>query len=128
MNAWAGQTTSGSEKCAKLATICAAWFLFFLATSLAAAQQYDQSRDDTSGNKTDVRKHSATSELAKSNLTRVAASAGQIREVLVKDVGLLVELKRWIARDAANSGQVVEDSGLTDEAIFERLERDVEFR
>src|SRR5262245_2729153 len=95
---------------------------------VALGQQYDRTRDDPQNTKTDSRKYSAASELAKSNLSRVAASAGQIREVLVKDIGLMVELKRWIAKDAADNGQVVEDSSLTDEAIFERLERDVEFR
>ena len=68
------------------------------------------------------------SELAKDNLNRVAASAVQIRAVLVKDAGLLVELKRWIAKEATDNGQVVEDSKLLDEAIFDRLNRDVAFR
>ena len=58
----------------------------------------------------------------------MAASAIQIRLVLVKDEGLLVELKRWVAKEATDNGQVVEDSTLTDQAIFERLERDVAFR
>src|SRR5262249_54496806 len=70
----------------------------------------------------------APSELARENLKRVAASAGQIREVLLKDAGLMVELKRWVAREAAENGQVVEDGSLTDQAVFERLEQDVEFR
>ncbi|MGC2891238.1 MAG: polysaccharide biosynthesis/export family protein, partial [Candidatus Acidiferrum sp.] len=39
-----------------------------------------------------------------------------------------MELKRRIAKEATDSGQVVEDSSLTDQAIFERLERDVVFR
>ncbi len=69
-----------------------------------------------------------TSDLAKDNLNRVAASAVQIRTVLVKDAGLLVELKRWIAKEATDNGQVVEDSKLLDEAIFDRLNRDVAFR
>ncbi len=68
------------------------------------------------------------SELAKDNLNRVAASAIQIREVLVKDAGLLVELKRWVAKEAADNGQVVEDSHLSDQAIFDRLDHDVAFR
>jgi len=68
------------------------------------------------------------SELAKENLSHVAASSVQIRDVLLKDAGLLVELKRWVAKEAADNGQVVEDSNLTDEAIFERLDHDVEFR
>jgi protein involved in polysaccharide export with SLBB domain len=65
---------------------------------------------------------------AEENLGRVAASATQIRAVLVKDEGLLVELKRWVAKEATDNGQVVEDSMLTDQAIFDRLDRDVVFR
>ena len=67
-------------------------------------------------------------DLAKGNLERVAASAIQIREVLVKDAGLLVELKRWVAKEATDNGQVVQDSSLSDQAIFDRLEGDVAFR
>jgi polysaccharide export outer membrane protein len=68
------------------------------------------------------------SELARQNLSHVAASSVQIREVLVKDPGLLVELKRWVAKESADNGQIVEDSDLTDQAIFDRLDQDVEFR
>lgn len=75
--------------------------------------------DDTVGQSPD---------LSQENLRRVAASAIQIRTLLIKDEGLLVELKRWIAKEATDNGQVVEDSKLTDQAIFERLERDVAFR
>jgi protein involved in polysaccharide export with SLBB domain len=67
-------------------------------------------------------------DLTQENLGRVAASAIQIRSVLVKDEGLMVELKRWVAKEATDNGQVVEDSNLTDQAVFERLERDVAFR
>jgi protein involved in polysaccharide export with SLBB domain len=67
-------------------------------------------------------------DLTQENLGRVAASAIQIRSVLVKDEGLMVELKRWVAKEATDNGQVVEDSSLTDQAIFERLEQDVAFR
>jgi protein involved in polysaccharide export with SLBB domain len=69
-----------------------------------------------------------TPDLTQENLGRVAASAVQIRSVLVKDEGLMVELKRWVAKEATDNGQVVEDSSLTDQAIFERLEQDVAFR
>src|SRR5580704_1517435 len=69
-----------------------------------------------------------TSDLGKENLERVAASSIQIREVLLKDAGLLVEMKRWIAKEATDNGQVVEDSNLSDKAIFDRLDRDVAFR
>jgi len=67
-------------------------------------------------------------DFAQENLSRVAASSTQIRAVLIKDEGLLVELKRWVAKEATDSGQVVEDSSLTDQAIFERLDQDVAFR
>jgi polysaccharide export outer membrane protein len=72
--------------------------------------------------------NSGLSDLAKDNFDHVAASAVQIREILVKDAGLLVDLKRWIAKEATDSGQVVEDSKLTDEGVFERLDRDLAFR
>jgi polysaccharide export outer membrane protein len=68
------------------------------------------------------------SELAKENYSRVAASAAQIKTVLAQDAGLLVELKRWVAKDATDNGQVVEDANLSDDAIFERLDRDLAFR
>src|SRR5437660_9164161 len=67
-------------------------------------------------------------DLTQENLRRVAASAIQIRSVLVRDEGLMVELKRWVAKEATDSGQIVEDSNLADAAIFERLEQDVAFR
>ncbi|MGB8321479.1 MAG: SLBB domain-containing protein, partial [Candidatus Acidiferrum sp.] len=62
------------------------------------------------------------------NLDRVAASAAQIKAILLKDVGLLVELKRWIAKDASDNGQVISDLDLTDSAVFERLTNDVRLR
>ena len=68
------------------------------------------------------------SELAKDNYSRVAASAVQIRAVLLLDAGLLVELKRWVAKEATDNGQIVEDQSLTDQAIFDRLDRDQGFR
>jgi polysaccharide biosynthesis/export protein len=68
------------------------------------------------------------SELAKDNYSRVAASSVQIRSVLVRDAGLLVELKRWVAKEATDNGQIVEDSDLADQAIFARLDRDIVFR
>ena len=70
----------------------------------------------------------ALSDLAKENLDHVAASSIQIREVLVKDAGLLVELKRWVAKEASDNGQVVQESNLTERAIFDRLDRDTTFR
>jgi polysaccharide export outer membrane protein len=68
------------------------------------------------------------SDLAKDNLRRVAASSAQIQSVLSRDPGILVELKTWVAKEATDNGQVVDDSMLTDQAIFDRLDHDIEFR
>ena len=70
----------------------------------------------------------SASELAKDNLDRVAASEGQITAVLTANPGLFVELKRWIAKDAADRGQILRDSDLTDAALLSRLANDVRFR
>jgi protein involved in polysaccharide export with SLBB domain len=60
--------------------------------------------------------------------SRVAATADQIRAVLAKNPGLLVELERVVERETIAKGQLVEDSDLTQEAVFDRLEDDVAFR
>jgi len=69
-----------------------------------------------------------SSDLGRDNLSRVAASAADLKIVLLRDAGLLVELRRWIAKDATDHGQVVSDPDLTNDAIFERLEADSQFR
>jgi protein involved in polysaccharide export with SLBB domain len=100
---------------------------FAFCGSANAQQQVEKQRTtrDQSRNTSGVEQ---SPDFAQENLGRVAASAIQIRLVLVKNEGLLVELKRWVAKEATDNGQVVEDSTLTDQAIFERLERDVAFR
>jgi len=107
-----------------LATICVAALAF---CPLIFGQGYDRDRTQPAahsrGNRT-----TELSDLAKENLSRVAASSPQIKEVLVKDSGLLVELKRWVAKEATDNGQVVEDSKLSDQAIFDRLDHDLAFR
>src|SRR5258708_7949621 len=68
------------------------------------------------------------SELGRENLSRAAASATDLKAILIKDAGLMVELKRWIAKDATGHGQIISDNDLTDQAIFDQLEMDVQFR
>jgi len=68
------------------------------------------------------------SELARQNMARVAANAEQIALILHRDPGLIVEVKRWIAKDATEHGQIITEADLTEEAIFDRLENDVTFR
>jgi protein involved in polysaccharide export with SLBB domain len=67
-------------------------------------------------------------DLARENLGRVAASSAQLQTVLLKDAGILVELKRWVAKEATDNGQIVEDGELSDQAIFDRLDHDLGFR
>jgi protein involved in polysaccharide export with SLBB domain len=68
------------------------------------------------------------SDLALQNMSRVAASPAEIKSLLLNNTGLMVELKRWVAKDATDHGQIVSDSDLTNDAIFDRLETDVQFR
>lgn len=116
------------------------WLLFFtifLLTVVSVHAQDDtknQSQQDRNAPKQRVNYDQAhptnkeISALEKENLSRVAASAAQIKDVLIKEPGLLVELKRWIAKEASDNGQVVTDDDLTDTAVFDRLTSDVAFR
>ncbi len=61
-------------------------------------------------------------------MSRVAASSPEIKAVLLKESGLMVELKRWVAKDSTEHGQIVGDAELSDYAIFDRLEADIQFR
>jgi len=65
---------------------------------------------------------------ATDNLDLVSASATQIREVLAKDPGLMVELKRLMAKEAIEKGQIVAEQDLEDTAIQDRLTTDTRFR
>jgi len=71
---------------------------------------------------------SSSPALAQDNLSQVAASSADIKTVLVQNPGLMVELKRWVAQDATNQGQLITESDLTEDAIFQRLDNDVRFR
>ncbi len=98
--------------------------LLFAGVSSANAQQAPEQQSQPRDQMT----RPPSSDLMKENLGKVAASGGQIKAVLVKDPGIMVELKTWIAKDAADHGQIVIDSELTDQAIFDRLIWDVQFR
>ncbi len=68
------------------------------------------------------------SALAQDNLNLVAASESEINAVLRQNPGLFVELKRWMAKDAADRGQILEDSDLEDSAVLTGLAQDQKFR
>lgn len=112
---------SCQTKLRSITLCCALGVMAFLLVSIPLAAQNQTDRRSTNTNQ-------RLSELARANLAQVAASAEQIKAVLVRDSGLMVELKEWVADDATEHGQMVEESDLTDDAIFDRLETDVKFR
>ena len=65
---------------------------------------------------------------ATDNLDLVSASTEQIRSVLTKDPGLMVELKRLMAKQAIEKGQIVVERDLDESAILDRLATDTHFR
>jgi len=119
MGGFSALTQSGRTRVRRILFSCFAVFgcaVVFLGAKTSA----QESRDQNGG--------VASSELAADNLDRVGASEGQITAVLNANPGLLVELKRWVAKDAAGRGQIVEDSDLSDAAIFARLAQEQKFR
>ncbi len=93
----------------------------------ALAAQQPSKRPSTAAD-TPTNPQLVQSDLAKDNFDRVGASPAQIKDVLIKDPGLMVELKRWIAKEASDNGQIVSDEDLTDNSVFDRLTTDVRFR
>jgi polysaccharide export outer membrane protein len=92
-------------------------FAVLFLCSGATAQQQQQSPIPT-----------PVSDLGQDNMSLVAASAADIKAVLATNTGLMIELKQWVAKDATDHGQIVSESDLTDDAIYDRLENDVKFR
>src|ERR1700730_18213120 len=102
---------------------------FFFATAVPTySQTQSTTQNATEDDPRRSRRLSQRSDLANENYEHLAAAPRQLQEVLVKDPGLLVELKRLAIKQATDNGQIVEDSSLTDQAIFDRLEQDIKFR
>src|SRR5882724_12943175 len=100
---------------------------------LLCAQAYSQrqtqgSAAQGSATETPARVPLHSPDIISDNLDRVAASADQILEVVNKEAGLMVELKRLLAQDAGVSGQILEEADLTDTAVAERLRSDLRAR
>src|SRR5512137_760587 len=91
-------------------------------------RQSQASAAQASGTDTPARVLLHSPDIISDNLDRVAASADQILEVLNKEAGLMVELKRLLAQDAGVSGQILEEADLTDVAVAERLRSDLRAR
>ena len=110
-------------------------FVMILSLEVAGGQQSpSQQGGEEQGTGGAARQKSAPhtswhgSGLVSDNLDRVAASAEQILEVVNRDAGLMVELKRAIAQEAGESGQILEESDLNEGAVAERLHEDLRTR
>jgi protein involved in polysaccharide export with SLBB domain len=103
-------------------------FVFLSTYHPSFAQNSTSQQNTRDSSSTGMRRLPRPSDLANENFEHLAASPRQIQEVLLRDTGLLVELKRLAIKEATDNGQVVEDASLTDQAIFDRLEHDVRFR
>ncbi len=101
---------------------------FVVLAFCVSAQPQEANRQQHQSSGTSRSASLEVSELENENLLRVAASPSQIQDVLLGQPGILVELKRWLARQASDNGQIVSDEDLTDNVVFERLRNDVAFR
>ena len=95
----------------KKSVSCLAWALLFC----AAAYSQQEARHPQP-------------QIISDNLEKAAASADQILGVVNKEAGLMVEFKRLLAQDAGASGQILEESDLTDAAVADRLRSDLRAR
>src|SRR5260370_38457638 len=93
-----------------------------------AQRQSQASAARASGTEASARVSMRPPDIISDNLDRVAASADQILEVLKKESGLMGELKRLRAQDGGGSGQILEESDLTDVSVAERLRSDLRAR
>jgi polysaccharide biosynthesis/export protein len=120
-------------KAARSVFLKTAWFvvLFVLAPCPALMSQQQQTMQQSQhqyGQTWQDFNLAPRSDLARENQDYVAASAREIEGVLNQQPGLLVELQDWVARDATDHGQMVDEQQMTRQGIFDRLEGDRKFR
>ncbi len=96
--------------------------------STFAAQEGKQEPESQENQNAYPRERNGSSDWATDNQEMVSASATQIREVLIKDPGLMMELKRVMAKQATDRGQIVAEQDLEDSVILDRLDTDPRFR
>ncbi len=102
--------------------------MFLFCAAAYAQQESRQGTAQRSGEETAARVPGRPPDIVSDNLDKAAASADQILGVLTKEAGLMVEFKRLLAQDAGASGQILEESDLTDAAVAERLRLDLHAR
>ncbi|TAM84190.1 MAG: hypothetical protein EPN47_02415 [Acidobacteria bacterium] len=96
--------------------------------ALIAQQQQQTTERAQYGQPRQAFESAPLSTLARQNLDFVAASAPEIEKVLEEQPGLLVELQHWIARDATDHGQMVDEQQMGKDGIYDRLANDLKFR
>jgi protein involved in polysaccharide export with SLBB domain len=109
-------------------SLFAAWGLAFLLVFCPRLDAQPQSQSTQGQSAKNSSSTADVSGLAEENLDRVAAKASDIEAILKNEPGLMVDLKRLVAKQATENGQIVSDADLTDDALFARLETDVQFR
>ena len=113
----------------KMSKLTGLLVLALLFCSHAYSQRQSQgSAAQGSGTETPARAPLHSPDIISDNLDKAAASADQILEVVNKEAGLMVELKRLLAQEAGASGQILEEADLTDGAVAERLRWDLRAR
>ncbi len=117
-----------SQQGRRVRSVRLAFLPLLFCTALAVSFGATASHAQTDQQQNQQRRPMPTSELSRQNDNRVAASAIDLKAVFLRDPGLMVEIKRWIAKDATDNGQMVTDNDLTDDAVYERIESDVRFR
>jgi polysaccharide biosynthesis/export protein len=100
----------------------------FAVSSLSPAQEHITPTSTPASSPRDRSTAKPEEETLDYNLELVAASPDQIKEVLEKDPGLFVELKRLMAKQATERGQIVSEDDLKDDVVLTRLETDTRFR
>lgn len=121
----------GSRSFVFMQAFAAAAVLLLSAVGAAGGQGQQSSRQQpvyASPADVPADRQAGISELAKDNYYRVAASPLDIKGLLLGNPGLMVEVKRLIAKEASDNGQVVNDDDLSDQAVNDRLTSDVAFR
>ncbi len=108
--------------------ICGLTLTFLFCAPAYPQRQSQGSPAQGSGTETPARVPLHSPDIISDNLDRVAATADQILEVLNKEAGLMVELKRLLAQEAGVGGQILEESDLTDVAVTERLRSELRAR
>src|SRR5208337_4636500 len=99
-----------------------------LLAGMSVALAQEEEKPERVGRQERQERQERVADWASDSLDWVAASPEQIRDVLAKNPGLMVELKRLVAKQAIDKGQIVGEQDLADDVIMDRLATDTRFR